>query len=51
MWVMLWHPWSAKKLYENVHHTKSKIWGETKKVVDEKMKNMFNTKYNFNTYT
>jgi len=50
MWVLLWHTWSAKKLYENVHHTESTIWSETKKVVDEKIKKMFNPKYNFNTF-
>jgi hypothetical protein len=50
MWVLLWHTWSAKKLYENVHHTKSTTWSETKKVVDEEMKNMFDPKYNFKTF-
>jgi hypothetical protein len=51
MWVLLWHPWSAKKIYENVHHTKSAIWSKTKALVNKEIRRIFNTKYNFKTYT
>ena len=38
IWTMVWNKWSAKKLYTDIHHTKSWKWTKTSLVVKNNFK-------------